>query len=57
MPDADTSRDGTERIGYECKRCREAFVGDRWEPDYPGTECPEHEDGQHVWAEESDSYV
>ena len=51
------STGGTDRIDYECKLCGETFVGDRFAPDHPATECDEHEDGQHVWAEESDSYV
>jgi len=51
------SEDGIKQIDYECKLCGEAFVGARFAPDYPTTECDEHDDGQHVWAEKSDSYV
>jgi len=42
---------------YECKRCGDTFEGDRWEPDYPDTECDEHDGGQHVYAEKTDDLV
>lgn len=48
---------GNTSVKFECKLCGETFEGDRWEPEYPDGDCPDHADGQHIWAEEADDYV